>query len=81
MYRASAKSILNIARQRVPKGHKHVSKTFEDCNWLQALEGGIDTSHSTFLHNEKLSDKSRLRTRDGAPRLEVTKNAYGFSHG
>jgi phenylpropionate dioxygenase-like ring-hydroxylating dioxygenase large terminal subunit len=63
---------------RAPKGHKFVSKTFEDCNWLQALEGGIDTSHSTFLHNENMADKARLRTRDGAPRLEVNKNAYGY---
>ena len=26
-------------------------------NWLQALEGGIDTSHSSFLHNEDIDDK------------------------
>jgi phthalate 4,5-dioxygenase len=31
---------------RAPSTHRHVSKTFENANWLQALEGGIDTSHS-----------------------------------
>ena len=38
---------------RAPATHRYVSKTFEECNWLQALEGGIDTSHSSFLHNNE----------------------------
>src|SRR5580704_12783584 len=36
---------------RAPRTHRYVSKSVEDCNWLQALEGGIDTSHSSFTHN------------------------------
>src|SRR3984893_2771589 len=27
---------------QVPETHRHVSKVWEECNWLQALEGGID---------------------------------------
>ena len=57
---------------RVPDTHRHVSKTFEACNYLQALEGGLDTSHSSFLHNNKLGDNSQLRQRDRAPRLVQT---------
>jgi len=26
------------------------SKRWQECNWLQALEGGIDSSHVSFLH-------------------------------
>ncbi|MBV8719363.1 MAG: Rieske 2Fe-2S domain-containing protein, partial [Chloroflexi bacterium] len=33
---------------RAPAGHMWVSKTVENCNYLQAMEGGLDTSHSSF---------------------------------
>ena len=65
---------------RAPETHRHVSKTFEDCNWLQALEGGLDTAHSSFLHNEDLPNKSYLRNADTAPLLEVDKTDYGFQY-
>ena len=35
---------------QVPATHRLVSKVAQSCNWLQALEGGIDTSHFTILH-------------------------------
>jgi nitrite reductase/ring-hydroxylating ferredoxin subunit len=65
---------------RAPDTHRWVSKTYEDCNWLQALEGGIDTSHSSFLHNMNLGDKTYLRNADGAPRLEVERTPYGYTY-
>jgi phthalate 4,5-dioxygenase oxygenase subunit len=65
---------------RAPATHRFVSKTFEHCNWLQGLEGGLDTAHSSFLHNEKLGDRSLLRSRDGHPRIDVEKNAYGYRY-
>ncbi|GAB7389181.1 Rieske 2Fe-2S domain-containing protein [Bacillaceae bacterium] len=65
---------------RAPEGYYHVSKTFEACNWLQALEGGIDTSHSSFAHNNNLQDKNALRTRATNPKLEVEKTPYGFRY-
>ena len=30
---------------QMPETHRPVTKVCEECNWLQALEGGIDTSH------------------------------------
>jgi len=30
------------------------TKRFQECNWLQALEGGIDSSHVSFLHSQEL---------------------------
>jgi phthalate 4,5-dioxygenase oxygenase subunit len=65
---------------RVPATHGFVSKTYEACNWLQGLEGGIDTSHSSFLHNERLGDRTLIRNRDGAPRIDVERTDYGFSY-
>jgi phthalate 4,5-dioxygenase oxygenase subunit len=65
---------------RAPDTHRHVSKTFENANWLQALEGGIDTSHSSFAHNMDITSKKLLRNADTAPRLEVEKTQYGFRY-
>ena len=30
------------------------TKRLQECNWLQALEGGIDSSHVSFLHSQEL---------------------------
>jgi phthalate 4,5-dioxygenase oxygenase subunit len=37
--------------------HVPVTKVIEECNWLQGLEGGIDTSHAPIMHR-LLTDKS-----------------------
>src|SRR5918999_5509110 len=34
----------------VPPDQTYTSKRWQQCNWLQAFEGGIDSSHVTFLH-------------------------------
>jgi hypothetical protein len=34
----------------VPASHRYVSKKWQDCNWVQALEGSIDTAHFSFAH-------------------------------
>ena len=34
----------------LPEGHVFVSKRLQECNYLQAMEGGIDTSHVSFVH-------------------------------
>lgn len=65
---------------RAPETHVQVSKTFEGCNWLQALEGGIDTSHSSFAHNNNIQDKKSMRSRATNPKLEVEKTNYGFKY-
>lgn len=66
---------------RAPANERHASKTFEDCNWLQALEGGLDTAHFTILHNEKIGDRSFLKNYNlVAPKIEVEPNAYGYRY-
>jgi phthalate 4,5-dioxygenase oxygenase subunit len=63
---------------RVPSTHRFVSKTYEHANFLQGLEGGLDTAHSSFAHNERIGDADWIRNRDGAPRLDVEKTEYGY---
>jgi phenylpropionate dioxygenase-like ring-hydroxylating dioxygenase large terminal subunit len=65
---------------RAPATHRAVSRTLESCNWLQALEGGLDTAHSSFLHNQNIADRTQLRQSDTRPRLEVEKTGYGFRY-
>jgi phthalate 4,5-dioxygenase len=65
---------------RAPATHRYVSKTFESCNYLQALEGGLDTAHSSFAHYNKLGDRANLRQHDRAPNIEVERTDYGYSY-
>ena len=65
---------------RAPETHRNVTKNYQANNYLQSLEGGLDTSHSSFLHNQRIGDNNTVRTRDSAPRLEVFPTNYGYSY-
>src|SRR5438445_336605 len=39
----------------VPATHSFMSKRLQEGNWLQAMEGGIDSSHVSFLHSGELN--------------------------
>jgi len=39
----------------VPAAQRFISKRLQECNWLQALEGGIDSSHVSWLHRGNLN--------------------------
>lgn len=65
---------------RAPETHRAVSKTFEACNYLQALEGGLDTTHSAYVHNIDINDRKLLHTRDKHPKLDVDQTAYGYRY-
>ena len=72
--------------------HVFASKRVQDCNWFQAMEGGIDSSHISFLHapldhtdRDIAEDMDRVsfgvgaavQTGDRAPRFEVVDTDYG----
>jgi nitrite reductase/ring-hydroxylating ferredoxin subunit len=38
----------------LPDSHKYVSKRLQECSWLQAMEGGIDTTHASWVHRYEL---------------------------
>jgi nitrite reductase/ring-hydroxylating ferredoxin subunit len=65
---------------RAPATHRFVSRTREEANYLQAIEGGIDSVHSSFLHNNNLADKDLYRTIGSSARLEVERTDYGFRY-
>jgi len=40
---------------RVPAEQTFTSKRLQECNWMQAMEGGIDSSHVSWLHSGNLN--------------------------
>ncbi|HEY7066862.1 MAG TPA: Rieske 2Fe-2S domain-containing protein [Chloroflexota bacterium] len=70
---------------QAPESHRYVSKTWEECNWLQALEGGIDTSHAPILHRALTNTTQRggiapaaMFVRGKPATLEVDASDYGY---
>ncbi|MGH2589041.1 MAG: Rieske 2Fe-2S domain-containing protein, partial [Dehalococcoidia bacterium] len=71
---------------RVPESHRLVSKRIQECNYLQNVEGEVDSSHVSFLHSTV--DEARDLTRTGgvagnivfdrAPRFNVKTTDYGL---
>ena len=57
-------------------------KFVENCNYVQATEGAIDTAHSWFLHRGDVPDwQQRLGlSTDFSPRLEAEDTPYGFRY-
>jgi phthalate 4,5-dioxygenase oxygenase subunit len=49
----------------VPASQRHISKRIQQCNYLQAMEGGLDSFHSSFLHRMSVGDDPLLK-RDAA---------------
>jgi phenylpropionate dioxygenase-like ring-hydroxylating dioxygenase large terminal subunit len=74
----------NFEWATVPATHRFVSKRTQECNWLQALEGGIDSVHVSFLHRHDLrSDplhvsKGAEFTRGTDARFEVIETRGGM---
>jgi phenylpropionate dioxygenase-like ring-hydroxylating dioxygenase large terminal subunit len=81
----------------LPESHRHVTKRLEMTNWVQGLEGGLDSAHSNFLHanldayrrtpewleQAKTDGDVRLRyhATDSAPRFFAQDTDYGLRIG
>ena len=72
---------------QAPSSHRFVSKVVQQCNWLQALEGGIDTSHFTILHRalkknpaQEGIDIDSPGIKGKPPRLELEQTPYGYRY-
>ena len=70
---------------RVEPVARTVSKVWEECNWLQALEGGIDSSHAPILHRALKAGvggiaMSSAFVQGSAPVLEVDVTDYGYRY-
>ena len=61
---------------RAPDSHVFAFKGLWDCNWLQALEVGIDPAHASFLHrfleDEDPADAYGKQFRDKSAGTELT---------
>src|SRR3954466_2891057 len=60
---------------QVAKESRFVSKRTQECNWLQAMEGGIDSAHVSFLHRFELKNDS-LHVSKGAELTAKTDVAF-----
>jgi phthalate 4,5-dioxygenase oxygenase subunit len=49
----------DIEWTNLPESHRFATRHIQECNWFQALEGGFDTSHLTFLHAGDVPDGNR----------------------
>jgi len=70
----------------VPREQTFISKRFQECNYLQAMEGGIDSSHVSFLHRGALNKDPLFKGAKGnqynlddfQPKFEVVESAGGL---
>jgi phthalate 4,5-dioxygenase oxygenase subunit len=49
----------------VPLEQSYMSKRLQECNWLQAFEGGIDSSHVSWLHRSNLESDPLFKGAQG----------------
>ena len=63
---ASKDSLPIFEFAQLPPEQRFVSKKFQQCNWAQAVEGGIDTAHFSYLHaNYADGEKAPLMRQQG----------------
>src|SRR5499427_6543545 len=69
----------------VPPEQRVVSRYIQENNWVQGLEGGIDSSHVSFLHSTVASHKgdytgsnTNLFALDKAPEFRVVETDFGL---
>ncbi len=69
----------------VPPAHRYLTKRQQECNYLQAMEGGIDSSHVSWLHSGDLhtdplhkNTKGADYQRDRSPKFEIVQSPGGL---
>ncbi len=70
----------------VADDQRFVSKRIQESNWLQAMEGGIDSSHVSFLHQGNINSDplfkgakgNQYNLSDARPVFEVVESAGGL---
>ncbi|MPZ49486.1 MAG: Rieske 2Fe-2S domain-containing protein [Dehalococcoidia bacterium] len=82
---ASPPPLPDIEPNMMP-GESQVQKIMRECNWMQALEGDIDTSHFGFLHRTFGRQPSQgtfdyYMEKERTPRYKVVDTEFGTSYG
>ncbi len=72
----------------MPEGEMRIAFAMRECNWLQAAEGDIDTSHISFLHfggtkAEEMHPESswRITLQNPTPEYQVAETPWGTMYG
>jgi phthalate 4,5-dioxygenase len=65
----------------VPEPQRYMTKRVQYCNYVQAMEGGIDPSHVPFLHGTLQHDPGNIFQLDRSPRFELLETSYGLRIG
>lgn len=60
----------------LPASHRFLSKRIQETNYLQAMEGGIDSSHVSFLHRGELDTDPLHRNTAGAKYSRSTNTTF-----
>lgn len=66
----------------MPEGHCEAFKVIYECNYAQALEGAVDSSHAGVLHRQTPwgEEAKYAHERDLQPKLEVEFTNYGMRY-
>lgn len=59
----------------VPASHRFVSKRYQASGWLQAMEGGIDTTHASWVHRFELDQDPMHRDAMANKYIKADRNA------
>jgi phthalate 4,5-dioxygenase len=60
----------------LPRAHVYLTRRWQECNYLQAMEGGIDSSHVSFLHSFDLDRDPLHRNTSGAKFTRNTETVF-----
>ena len=64
----------------LPASHRHVSKKYQECNWAQAIEGGVDTAHFSFLHQPVARTDEDMKEKAGRAIKGYAKGTMSHDH-
>jgi phthalate 4,5-dioxygenase oxygenase subunit len=59
----------------LPESHRFVSKRLQECGYLQAMEGGIDTTHASWVHRYELDADPMHRHAEANKYIRADRNA------
>ncbi|MET0497937.1 MAG: Rieske 2Fe-2S domain-containing protein [Steroidobacteraceae bacterium] len=70
-----------------PDGQAYAARWLQRTNWLQGLEGEIDSSHISWLHKDFDAESSKMKSAgaqlatDAAPLMEIRETTTGYTYG
>jgi phenylpropionate dioxygenase-like ring-hydroxylating dioxygenase large terminal subunit len=85
---AELPALPDIAATHIPEDEAEITFLVRNCNWLQGMEGDIDTSHLNFLHfgsmgpsNFKPTDQNRFGALHRDPDYQAETTELGTIYG